>query len=168
MARLTVATILFTLAQWHFSASVLLADSGEAISPFLVRVEMTKWPLPTRNPPARIERDEHGRIVVLWLDGVKLEQGDIDIIRSFRELRRLGLSYTTISDQELARLADLPRLEGIRLNYTAIGDDGVANLAKFPKLKSACMFRIPASPQAVQTLKRERKQLAIGYVPFAK
>jgi hypothetical protein len=163
-----MATILFSLAQWHIAPSALFADSGEAISPFLVRVQMTKWPLPTRDPPPRLERDEHGRIVVLWLDGVKLEPGDIDIIRSFRQLRRLGLSYTTISDQQLAALADLPRLEGIRLNYTAIGDEGVASLAKFPKLKSVCMFRIPATPQAVQALKRERKQLSIGYGSLSK
>ena len=67
MARLTMATILFTMAQWHVAASVLLADSGEAISPFLVRVEMTKWPLPTRNPtmgtPPQEEPDFHDTVI---------------------------------------------------------------------------------------------------------
>jgi hypothetical protein len=102
------------------------------------------------------------------LDGIKLEAGDIDIICSFRQLERLGLSHTTISDQELAKLADLPRLHGLRLNYTAIGDDGVAGLAKFPKLKSVCMFHVHASPDAVRALKKERPQLGIGYVPLGR
>jgi hypothetical protein len=128
-----------------------------------VRALQTKWPLPTPNPPPRIERDDEGRIISLQLDGVKLEPGDIDIIRSFRHVERLSLSYTTVNDGELAKLADLPRLRGLRLNYTAISDEGVASLASFPKLKSVCMFRVPASPIAVQALKRERRELGIGF-----
>jgi hypothetical protein len=164
LSRLATAMILLSIATSHYARSTVLGDSREWISPFLVRVQSTKWPLPTRNPPPRVERDDEGRVVSLWLDGVELEAGDIDIIRSFKQLKRLSLSLTEISDDQLARLADLPRLEGLRLNHTAIGNNGVASLATFPKLKSVCMFRVPASPAAVQALKRERGQLAIGYV----
>jgi hypothetical protein len=163
MTRLVIATIFLSLAPFYYSGSTALADSRESISPFLVRALQTKWPLPTRNPPPRIERDDAGRIISLQLDGVALEAGDLDTICSFRHVERLSLSYTTINDRELARLADLPRLRGLRLNYTAIGDEGVASLARFPKLKSVCMFRVLASPSAVQALKRERRELGIGY-----
>jgi hypothetical protein len=164
MIRLAASWILLSTAAFHCAGSPALADSPPAISPFLVRVQSTKWPLPTRNPPPRVEWDDQGRVVSLWLDGVTLLADDIDNIRSYKQLKRLSLSLTTISDEELARLADLPRLEGLRLNYTAIGDNGVASLAKFPKLKSVCMFRVQASSATVQALKRERRQLAIGYV----
>jgi hypothetical protein len=151
-----------------FESFSVLADSREAISPLLIRAQATKWPFPTANPPPRIERDEEGRVVALFLDGVNLETGDIEIIISFRQLQRLSLSHTTISDRDLARLANLPRLQGLRLNYTAIGDDGVASLARFPKLKSVCMLQVQASPEAVRALKREQRQLSIGYVPIGK
>jgi hypothetical protein len=167
MTRLsTGALLVVAVALAGFTATAVFADSREGTSPLLIRAQLTKWPLPTRNPPPRIERDEHGRVVSLMLDGMLLEPGDVDMIRSFRHLKRLSLSYTTISDQELARLADLPRLEGIRLNYTGIGDDGVASLAKFPQLKSVCMFKVHASPASVRALKAERRQLGIGYVPL--
>jgi hypothetical protein len=166
MARLSIAIVMLLFWVLHCATLPVLADSREAISPLLVRAQLTKWPLPTRNPPPRIHRDDQGRIVSLFLDGVELEAGDIDAILSFRQLERLSLSLTTISDRDLARLADLPRLQGLRLNHTAIGDDGVASLAKFSQLKSVCMFRIQASRKAIQALKHERRELAIGYVPF--
>jgi hypothetical protein len=165
MARLCTKVILLFAAILGASSSAF-ADSREAISPLLIRAQATKWPFPTANPPPRIERDEEGRMVALFLDGVELEAGDIDILLSFRQMERLSLGLTTVSDRDLARLAALPRLQGLRLNYTAIGDDGVASLAKFPKLKSVCMLRIPASPEAVRALKRERRELSIGYTPL--
>lgn len=167
MTRLSTGAFLVVAALAAFMATSVFADSREAISPLLVRAQLTEWPLPTRNPPLRIERDEHGRIVSLMLDGMLLESGDVDTVRSFRHLKRLSLSYTTVSDQELAILADLPRLEAVRLNYTAIGDDGVASLAKFPQLKSVCMLKVQASPAAVRALKAERQKLGIGYVPLS-
>jgi hypothetical protein len=166
MTRLSTVVLLL-VGLVHSTATPVSADSREAISPLLIRAQLTKWPLPTRNPPPRIERDEEGRVVSLMLDGMQLEDGDVDMVRSFRHLKRLSVSYTTISDEELAILADLPRLEGLRLNYTAIGDNGVASLAKFPKLRSVCMFKVQASPAAVRALKAERQKLGIGYVPLS-
>jgi hypothetical protein len=169
MARLAIGISVLLLASFHFAAfpAPARADSRDKISPLLVRALSTKWPTAMRNPPERIQRNDAGKVVRLWLDGVQLEPGDIERICSFKELERLSLSYTSISDQELARLADLPRLQGLVLSNTAIGDDGVAGLAKFPELKSVCMFRVHASPEAVRALGRERK-LAIGYAPLGR
>jgi hypothetical protein len=160
----TALTLLAAVVVQNVALSTSVrADPIEPLPQLLVRALTTKWPTATARPPDRIERNEAGQIVTLRLEGVKLVADDIEQIRSFRQLARLGLSYTNVSDSDLDSLAALPQLEGITLNYTEIGDDGVAALARFPKLKAACLARVRASPAAVRALKDERPKLSIGY-----
>ncbi len=140
-----------------------VADSPDRLLRFLLRVEGTKWPNAPRNPPARITRNEDGEIVTLLLDGVRLEPGDLDVVRRLVHLERLSLNATSITDEQLATLDCLPRLQGLQLNRTEIGDDGVASLANFPELKSVCLGGVRATRPAVNALKRERPRLALGY-----
>ena len=135
------------------------ADSPDVISSFLVRVELTKWPTAMRKPPARIERNGDGQVVLLRLDGMQFETGDVETIRSFQHLVRLSLNSTTITDDDIKTLAALPNLEGLSLNRTAIGDAGVESLAKFPKLKSLCLGGVNVSPVSIRRLKAERPRM---------
>ena len=97
--------------------------------------------------------------MTLLLDGVRLEPGDLDVVRRLVHLERLSLNATSITDEQLATLDCLPRLQGLQLNRTEIGDDGVASLANFPELKSVCLGGVRATRPAVNALKRERPRL---------
>jgi hypothetical protein len=142
-------------------------DTRDAAPVFLARLDATPWPTAWRNPPNRVERDVQGRIVLLRLDGMKLQPGDLQVLRGFVHLQRLSFNSTNLDDSQLKSLRGLPGLVGLSLNRTSITDRGVESLAEFPQLKTLCLGSVKVSRQAVQMLKEKRPKMAIGYSPSA-
>ncbi|QDU98046.1 hypothetical protein [Lignipirellula cremea] len=70
----------------------------------------------------------------LHLSSSKISDAAFDDVASFRELRSLNLSSTAISDAGVAKLAALPHLETLDLAFTAITDKGLQSIARMPAL----------------------------------
>jgi hypothetical protein len=139
-------------------------DARDPVEAFLDRVELADWPTAIKSPPERITWDDEGRLVMLRLDGMRLSQGDIDLVSRLGTLERLSLRSTSITDADLSKLTKLSKLKGLVLDETAIGDDGVISLSEFPALRSVCLRKIKAGPEAVGVLKAKRPRLQIGYM----
>ena len=64
-----------------------------------------------------------------------IAKSSFGLLAKYRNLKRLDLSCTKISDASLPELKRLPVLENIDLSQTSITDDGVDTLASMPSLK---------------------------------
>ena len=69
------------------------------------------------------------------------------------KLRRLNLSKTTITDEGLARIAGLRRLEQLRLASSAITDAGLADLAQLSKLRHLHLIDAPVTDAGLEHLR---------------
>ena len=80
--------------------------------------------------PARIDRDQQGRVVGLDLEGPE------------------------ITDDHLAQLLELPHLSGLSLSQTAVTDAGLAYVHVLKQLHFADLRDTQVSPQGVADLQQ--------------
>ena len=73
-----------------------------------------------------------------------------------RNLARLHLERTAVTDAGLAALNDLPDLEYLDLYGTAITDAGLERLQELPRLKQVFVWQTHVTPAAAQAFMRAR------------
>ena len=73
----------------------------------------------------------------------------------------VSLDGTTVSDDDLAKLASLSLLQGIDISRTGITDAGLSHLEAMPQLRYINAQRTGLSELAVRELKRRRPSLVI-------
>jgi hypothetical protein len=64
-----------------------------------------------------------------------MTDGEMHLLAAFPELRRLNLSTAEITDEGLAKIRGLHRLEMLSIRDTGVTDAGLTNLAAFTKLQ---------------------------------
>lgn len=148
----------------------LTAVADERTSPpvdekyvFLSRVLKTPWPPQSGTPRSRVVR-KNGRITQLRLDGMQIQQRDIEAIKEFEHVEKINFNYSTITDQQLADLKHMPALKCLVLDNTEIGNDGVRAISEFRSLRTLCMFKVKANAESVRALQKANGKLQIGYI----
>jgi hypothetical protein len=81
-----------------------------------------------------------------------LDDRVVDALTKLRGIDRLFLSGTQITDQQLQRIATIPRIEDLYLRYTSIGDEGVKSLANVRGLKRLDLNTTLVSDAALETV----------------
>lgn len=151
---------MFLATTW---AVVALATSGGDVSPdFLTRVERTELRV-NGKPINRVEKDDQGNIIHLWLDGMRLTSEDVRAIATIASLQRLSLRRTNVADGDLEHLQNLKSLKSLVLTGTEISDDAIPSVARIPSLRSLCLGDVRISPEAISELKKQRPGLSLGY-----
>ena len=64
-------------------------------------------------------------------------------------LEQIQLADTSVNDEDLKRLANLPKLIGIGLNNTSITDQGIETLMKLPQLQLIEVQGTNVTPEAI-------------------
>jgi hypothetical protein len=145
------------------SDQAAVSPSLDLVGPFLVRVgNATALPGRARS---RIERDEQGEVVRLYLDRLDLQAADYAALAHLPELCTLSLRGTGATSGDLASLQELTKLESLVLTETQIDDDVLPHLLALPALKTLCLLGVDVSSEAVSELKRLRPKLGLGYSP---
>lgn len=81
------------------------------------------------------DQDERGNVVSLNFQDVPAGKLLLAEIGSLRDLTKLNLEGSGISDDELRHISGLSRLEELSLSSTRITDDGLNHLNNLPRLK---------------------------------
>ena len=71
----------------------------------------------------------------------------------FRNLTRLHLNHTRVSDDGLKQLVSLQHLEYLNLYGTAVTDAGLQSLARLPKLRTLYVWQTAVSESGLERLK---------------
>lgn len=93
--------------------------------------------------------------------GVKLSAADLANIAKLKNLKRLHLEHTTVTDETLVPVIGLANLEYLNLFDTAVTDAGIGQLAGLKKLKSLYLFQTKTTDEGVAAL---RKSLPNTYI----
>jgi hypothetical protein len=98
-----------------------------------------------------------------WLLPLIVEDlgGHVEPIRWDRTRLGVDLSNTAISDDDLRRLIEVPRVRRINLNSTAVTDRGMDYLAQMPDLRVIILDNTEVSEQAVRELLRARPGIVV-------
>lgn len=80
-------------------------------------------------------RYDNDQVVEIDLEGRRIQDDDLKILQSFRQLRKLDLEETPITDDGLKHLSDLTSLESLDLEETRVTDDGMVHLRTLKNLK---------------------------------
>ena len=91
------------------------------------------------------------QVAYLSLDQLPFTDVDLVPLGAFRNLNRLRLNGTGISNATIERLSKLPHLESLNLYDTEVDDTIFAHLQRFPALQRIYLWRTNVSPEAVST-----------------
>jgi len=80
-----------------------------------------------------------------------------------RDADQLDLSFTPISDEDLARLGELRNLNELHLGHTHVTDAGLHHLKALSKLRRVELFRSEVTPKGATRLAAEMPGLTVGY-----
>jgi hypothetical protein len=79
--------------------------------------------------------DDRGRVVELKLEGPQVDDGALEHVAKFSELKTLSLYGSSITDEGLAMLRDARRLEALGLGKTKVTRRGLIHLERLPALR---------------------------------
>lgn len=110
------------------------------------------------------------QVVHLRLSGQPVSNTDLTYLASLKNLTRLNLDHTRLTDEGLGTLAALPNLEQLNLYGTAVTDKGLDVLARYPNLKVVYLWQTQTSPEGIRRLQQARPNLKIetGTLQLAK
>jgi hypothetical protein len=92
-------------------------------------------------------------VTTVILAGGKVTDGELQVVKSFPQLRSLDLRELHISDRGLEHLAKLTKLEELNLEGTRITDLGLAHLAKLKELRKLNLNKTRVSDFGLESLK---------------
>ena len=83
------------------------------------------------------------------------------VIRSLPKLQHFCLTGTNITGSCLSNITALRDLESLQLNGTQVGDDEIAALAELPKLRVLGVARTNVSESAIENLRTQLPNLQV-------
>ena len=101
------------------------------------------------------------QIVWLKLTGTRITDQAANTLIQLKNLQKLHLENTTISDATLQKIKDLPRLMYLNLVGTKITDQGLKELAAAKKLTSLHLWKTNVTEAGVSALKQANAALEI-------
>ncbi len=96
-------------------------------------------------------------VTTVILAGSKVTDGELQVVKSFPQLRSLDLRETRISDRGLLQLEKLSKLEELNLERTQITDGGLPSLNKLKELRKLNLNRTRVSDFGLESLKELTK-----------
>ncbi|MEZ0483092.1 c-type cytochrome domain-containing protein [Fibrella aquatica] len=110
------------------------------------------------------------QVVHLRLSGQPVSNADLTYLTSLKNLTRLNLDQTRLTDEGLGTLASLPNLEQLNLYGTVVTDKGLDVLTRYPNLKVVYLWQTQTSPEGIRRLQQARPNLRIetGALQLAK
>jgi len=88
------------------------------------------------------------QVAYLSLDRLPLTDEDLAPLAKFKNLNRLRLNGTKVSEKTVALLSKLAHLESLNLYDTDINDEVFAHLQRFPALKRLYLWQTKVSSEA--------------------
>ena len=95
------------------------------------------------------------QVVTLDLAKMPLKDDDIKVISEFENLRRLNLSFTSITGATLTELNKLKFLKTLSLSGTKVNSDHLKQLQSFPQLKTVYTWNTPVTTADLEQIKKE-------------
>ena len=91
---------------------------------------------------------------LVWLNLSRTAVGDstLELLRDFRQLRKLNLAQTAITDAGLSQLREMKQLEVLNLYGTTITDAGLISLTQLPQLKKLYLWQTQVTDAGVAAL----------------
>ncbi len=89
----------------------------------------------------------------LWLADTRVTDRGVAALRALRKLRWLDLSRTAITDQATLYLAEMTQLRVLRLAYTRLSNEGARRLSKLEGLKRLDLVGTNVTPEVIRQLK---------------
>ncbi|WP_353722774.1 c-type cytochrome domain-containing protein [Dyadobacter sp. 676] len=101
------------------------------------------------------------QVTWLKLGGTQITDGALKEIAKLKNLTKLHLEYTGVTDQGLAQIKGLPHLEYLNVIDTKIGDSGLKNIAAMKSLRSIYVWQSAVTDSAVAQTARQTPGLQI-------
>ena len=100
-----------------------------------------------------------------WLDCSELElpQGFFKQLQQFKNLQRLHLDGSNVSDEQLTALSQLPELSYLNLYNTNISDAGLTTLKSIPNLQKVFLSQTQVTAEGIAKLKQAKPALDVIY-----
>jgi uncharacterized membrane protein len=99
------------------------------------------------------------QIVTLDLAKMPLKDADIKLISNFENLRRLNLSFTSVTGAALTELKKLKHLRSLSLSGTQVNAEQLKQLQSFPNLKTVYTWNIPMALADMEKLQQQAKHI---------
>lgn len=99
------------------------------------------------------------KIVTLDLAKMPLSEEDVKTISGFENLRRLNLSFTGVSGNNLSQLKKLKHLRSLSLAGTKVNAEQLKQLQSFPELKTVHTWNTPVAQAEMVKLQQEIKSI---------
>lgn len=99
------------------------------------------------------------QIVTLDLAKMPVKDADIKIISEFENLRRLNLSFTSITGTVLPELKKLKFLRSLSLSGTQVNAEQLKQLQSFPELKTVYTWNTPVAATDMEKLQQQIKNI---------
>ena len=95
------------------------------------------------------------------LSGTTLDDEDLRSLANLKQLVQLDLSGTRITDVGIRHIGSLTSLESLRLDGTDIDDAAVESLLRLPRLKTLCVSGTGMTDQGVHKLESSLEGLVV-------
>jgi uncharacterized membrane protein len=102
-----------------------------------------------------------GQLVILNLSKMPVDDEDLALIANFPNLEKLILNQTDITGKTLKTLNKCKNLESIALAGTKISEDDIQKILDLPKLKEVFLWNTPINPAFIAEL--EKKYIKIKF-----
>ncbi|MGZ8551686.1 MAG: FN3 associated domain-containing protein, partial [Chitinophagaceae bacterium] len=99
------------------------------------------------------------QIVTLDVAKMPVNDADVKIISEFENLRRLNLSFTSITGAALAELKKLKFLKSLSLSGTQVKAEQLKQLQSFPGLKTVYTWNTPIAATDMESLQQQIKNI---------
>lgn len=100
----------------------------------------------------QVKRDSQGAVAEVALGGTRVSAAELARLPVFKSLKTLSLFDSSIGDDDLKPLTDLPQLETLYLGRTRVGDAGLAHLANITGLKTLGLSDTSISDRGIRQL----------------
>lgn len=101
------------------------------------------------------------QIVWLKVGGTAITDGALKEIARLKHLNKLHLEYTSVGDQGIAELTEMPYLEYLNLIGTKVSDASIPKIAQLKSLKSLYVWQSAISDVGIAELKKLRPDIQV-------
>jgi hypothetical protein len=100
------------------------------------------------------------QIVEINLINMPVKDEDLTALKTFTNLRKLYLNFTSITGKTLTELQALPNLQVLSLTGTKIEFNHLRSLQQFPKLHTVYLWSTAITGEQIAELKKQDKRIA--------
>lgn len=100
------------------------------------------------------------KVVELNLMKMGIKDDDLNVLKQFKNLRKLNLNFTGITGKTLEQLQTLPNLKSLSLSGTVVDYNNLKKLQSFPKLRSVYLWSTPAAAGKLDEIEEKNKNIA--------